>query len=172
MASDPWNPWKTPELEEAPEITPEIPWLLKVPLKNFQKSPWIFFTGSPCKSLLLKRIMSCRFHIGCILMKYHDIASIYINMEPAGQILLRNLHDHSPFRQQEVTRAFRKKNHGDFLKFFRGTFKSQGISGVISGASSNSGALKEFRDFRGRWPPCSIKKYSFSNIILNFYCSN
>ena len=82
-------------------------------------------------------------------LKYHDIASIYINMEPAGQILLRNLHDHSPFRQQEVTRAFRKKNHGDFLKFFRGTFKSQGISGVISGASSNSGVFQGFQGFQG-----------------------
>ena len=70
-------------------------------------------------------------------------------MEPAGQILLRNLHDHSPFRQQEVTRAFRKKNHGDFLKFFRGTFKSQGISGVISGASSNSGVFQGFQGFQG-----------------------
>ena len=70
-------------------------------------------------------------------------------MKPAGQILLRNLHDHSPFRQQELTRASVKKFTGFFFKFVRGTFKSQGISGVISGASSNSGVFQGFQGFQG-----------------------
>ena len=83
---------------------------------------------------------------GIKFLKYHDISSIYINIEPAGQILLRNLHDHSPFQQQGLPV---KKIHGDFLKFFRGTFKSQGISGVISGASSNSGVFQGFQGFQG-----------------------
>ena len=101
-------------------------------------------------------------------LKYHDISSIYINMEPAGQILLRNLHDHSPFRQQEVTRAICKKNHGDFLKFFRGTFKSQGISGVISGASSNSGVFQGFQGFQGSLATLIQCRPDFRNICPLF----
>jgi len=75
------------------------------------------------------------------LLKYHDISSIYISMKPAGQILLRTLNDHSPFRQQELTRASVKKNSRVPLT----NFKSQGISGVISGASSNSGVFQGFQ---------------------------
>ena len=66
-------------------------------------------------------------------------------MEPAEQILSRNLHDHSPFRQQGFSKASVKKIHGDFLKIFRGTFKSHDISGVILGASSNTEVFQEFQ---------------------------
>ena len=70
-------------------------------------------------------------------MIFHQYTS---NMKPAG---------HDPFQQQGLTRASSKKIHGDFWKFFRGTFKSQGISGVISGAASNSGVFQGFQGFQG-----------------------
>ena len=57
----------------------------------------------------------------------------------------RNIHDHSPLHRKGL-QGLPIKN-GGFLRFFRGTFKRQGISGLISGASSNS---RFFRDLRGR----------------------
>ena len=62
------------------------------------------------------------------------------------------------------------------MKFFRGTFKSQGISGVISGASSNSGFFQGFQGFQGSLATlynkvCHCKNFSnnFCKQILNMY---
>ena len=60
-------------------------------------------------------------------------------MEPAGQTLLRNVHDHSPFQWPGLTRASRKKFHGDFLRFFRGISKVRVFQGQSQGAFFNSG---------------------------------
>ena len=60
-------------------------------------------------------------------------------MEPAGQILLRNVHDHS----QELTRAScKKKSQGPF-EIFQGHFQKSGYF------RDNFRGLFQFRDFSG-----------------------
>ena len=39
LASNPWKPWKTPEMVDTPEKVPEIPWKLGWSLKKYEKKP-------------------------------------------------------------------------------------------------------------------------------------
>ena len=73
-----------------------------------------------------------------------EISWYFINIHP-----IWNLQDMILFNSKDLQGLPVKKIHGDFWKFFRGTFKSQGISGVISGASSNSGVFQGFQGFQG-----------------------
>ena len=70
------------------------------------------------------------------------IFHIICQLIPSGEYLLRKIHNKSHIQEKRLP-VYRF--HRDFFIFFRGNVKSQGISGAISEASSNSGFFQEFQ---------------------------